>query len=506
MEKPPLFVCLGGIENDYSAMSYTISRQELTRELPADDANIIRHPRVVGHLRIGQIDWGLVGISCFLLWLCLLLFGPPQVLTYFSFKLGPGSVSVQDIALFILGAAALWLVEGKGQVRSPAVRTYLRFIAFWSLYCTALGLLSNAGQPLLTDWKRVEGLFAGVGLAILLHRSRYGAERLLLLFVAGTIIAALFATVSGLGSRIGVLQGIEGFERLGGLGINLMNGIWPIFLPLLLCRLGFSSRQRDKVLLVVALLVIILVVAANGARSTALSVFFSIVASFAWVVLTHLRLTRPAVSSGLVSHREVARNGLVFVVIALGVFAIVAAGMASDRVRPFLDGFAYRLTSGNAADLGSIDSRALEIREMVASMSPAQLIFGKGYGGTYHYSIAELWVLWGLYPSAFLIAPHILIAALFLKGGILLFLIGGVLLPLWCVRNLLLALTRPWPEYMKRVAPYDLAILGSMLLLYTSSLYDGTVVLSLSLLLTLRLYHGSLWSPVELPPVRRSAS
>lgn len=471
----------------------------LSRQLLAD-VPITGNPRALGRLSIGRVDWGAVGIFGFWLWLCLLLFGPPEVLTYFSFKLGPGSISVQDIALFLLGAAAFSLVEVKGQVGSRAVRTYLRFITLWSVYCTLVGILSSAGQPLLTDWKRVEGLFAGVGLAILLHRSRQGAERLVLLFVAGTMVAALFATITGLGPRIGILQGIEGLERLGGLGINLINEIWPIFLPLLLCRLGYSPKQIDKLLLVVVMLVVVLTVAANGARSTALSVFFSVVASFGWVFITHLRQKRPVVSSGPVLHREVARNGLVLVLLSLGVLAIVSAGLASDRVRPFLDGFAYRLTSGNAADLGSIDSRALEIREMVDSMSPAQLIFGKGYGGTYHYSIAELWVLWGLYPSAYLIAPHILIAALLLKGGILLFLIGGVLLPFWCARNLLLALSRPWPDYMKRTAPYDLAILGSMLLLYTSSLYDGTVVLSLSLLLTLRLYQGSLWSPIEPPP------
>lgn len=470
-------------------MNLTISREHRRVPFPT-------------RFNIHEIDWGLAALAALFLWLCLLLFAPPQIYGDLSYKLGPGSIGVQDVFLFCLGAASLWLVEVRAQVPGP-VRTLFRFIAFWSLYCTFLGLLSGAGQPLVTDWKRVEGLFAGLGLAILLQRSKYGPEHLIRLFLLGVIGAGLFASVTGIGPAVGVLPDTEGLERLGGLGINLINGIWPMWLPVLLCSLAFSRQDRDKVLLVLLTLVVMVIVAANGARSTALSVLFSLVASFGWIFLVQLRLKKPSMLAAPRPHREVARNGLALVVLSLGILVLVSVGLTSDRVRPFLGGFVYRLTAGNPADLESIASRALEIKEMLDSMSPAQLLFGKGYGGTYHYSIAELWVQWGLYPSAFLIAPHILIAALMLKGGIVLFLIGGVLLPFWCGRNLLLSLARPWPEYMRRVAPYDLAILASSILLYTSSLYDGTIVLSLSLLLTLRLFRGSLWSPKESEAVSR---
>ena len=277
------------------------------------------------------------------LWVCLLLFGPPGVYNSFSIKIGSGSVSVQDITLGLLAIVSFWLVEVADGAHKGPVRTYFRFIVAVSLYCTLLGSLSLPGQSMITEWKRIIGLFAGVSLGILLHKGKYRAESVVLSFDFLVICVALIASVRGMGQQTIQAGADVEAQRVGGLGLVLANTIWPIWLPVLLCRLITARQMKYKALLACLLPALVLIVVAFGARSVALSVFASILASFAWVLLTRLRLHTRALTTTPSSHHTIAKNGLGVILILLSALLITFSGVSSGRARSTLRSFCSQI-------------------------------------------------------------------------------------------------------------------------------------------------------------------
>jgi hypothetical protein len=449
-------------------------------------------------------------------WLTVFLFFP-KAYELTSFQVGPGLISYLDLYVGFLFLYLCFVLILYGRKLEIKIRRYSWILLLSFCWLSLLGfIMGNPPKNIFADWKRVWGLFAGVSLAILLQKSRFEPARIAV-FVFGLIPLLLcsVAVTTGLGV-------ISSDGQMGSIGLYVSAQVWATWLPILLCRL--VMRQGSWLALPLALLGVSLVVPAQGTRAIALSVAVSMVGFFCWWLakrglkeqeLTEMNETNSASSipsktpgRSTVSPAEpqlcdtanleiekrlrLSQRAILILLVTLLSCLALAVLSRSPRYSNFTRYFFSRLSKEDSIAAENIRIRYKEIQEMLGSMTGTNIVLGKGLGGTYYFSIAdEVWVRLGLYTTPYLPAPHILIATLMLKGGLPFFLAGGVLFPLAAGWAFVSGILRRKKRYLLRLAPYDLAILGSFAMLFTSCHYDAMPLLAISMVISLRLIEGS---------------
>ena len=466
--------------------------------MPTSGNVAMRAKRPAGAFAVAIL--GLVWIGCF-----IFLNDAYQQL---SFRVGPGLISYVDIYVGILFVYSfvVYLQRNPGRRIKRILGTLL--ISFCGLNLVGI-LLRNPLKDIIGDWKRVFGLFAGVGIALIFRNSRFEPEKIASIVFG--LIPLLLCSIAAL-IRLGA-----GEDILRTQGLYVSSQVWAPWLPILLCR--SSIRQSSAFILPVVALGVLIMVPSLGTRALAFSIAVSFVGFTLWRLRTgdfknpdsspyalkiHHSKVDPTVADrdhidnprkrGWVLHAkrirkwEAARYQAALALILGVVFFLALAEIVSLRAHSsYVERFVSRLSPEDPLSKENITVRIEEIKEMVGGMSTVNQIVGKGMGGTYYFRFADVrWVASGLYSTPYLPAPHILIAGLFLKGGWLLFLMGGVLYPLATIIAFLSGLLRKDRVYLVTLAPYDLAILATFAFFYTSCQFDVMTLLSFSLILALK--------------------
>jgi hypothetical protein len=410
-----------------------------------------------------------------------------DVVVFASVQVGPGLVSALDVYLLSLFCYICFTVAfpprglGRGTVR------YLRVLIVALLWLSVLGVMwGNATKDIVGDWKRVLGLFGGGAIGVLLLRSRLHPRAMganMLGFIP--LVMCAFEIARGMSTG-------DEYRPQGSYGLYVACQTFIPWLGVLLS--GWFRPDGRRAVATVSVVAAAFVVPGLGARAIALGAVVTVCCvSLLWLKLWWSSSAgKPGRRNvGTRSVRRLTKPGGPLVAVALSIAVLLAMGLSLayvDRYTSIVERFGDRFASDNTLSQENINIRLLEIAEMRQSMTPMQNIIGRGLGATYYFSIADaFWVPWGLYTTAFLPAPHILIGWLFLKGGLFCFIGGGVLVPLVIVWQFLAGLVRRDPFYLLYVAPLDIGLLAMFAMLYASVHYDALPLVSVSLIATLRL-------------------